>query len=340
MEDSVSNETVVWGVHAVAGDEADNLFLKGNVIAMGFKGIEDMSLIPEGKDGIKKVLSHMVPALTAGAIANYAGQLYRFSHEVALGNMVVYPSKGDKHMHLGRVTGPYRYDPSLSAHYPHMHRVEWLRKVPRTAFSQGALYETGAFLTVFQVKNYAAEFIFAMEHTTPLPPVPVGKDETVGIILASTTENTEDFVRKILSQQLKGHPLAEFVAHLMNLMGYRTEVSPPGTDGGIDVVAYRDELGFQPPIVHIQVKSSDDSVGSPAVQQLQGTLGAAECGLFVTLGTFTAAAKNWAKSKPNIKLIDGDKLIELVLEHYDGMDPRYKSMIPLKRVYLPRPIEG
>jgi hypothetical protein len=44
MEGSVSNETVVWGVHAVAGDEADNLFLKGNVIAMGFKGIEDMSL--------------------------------------------------------------------------------------------------------------------------------------------------------------------------------------------------------------------------------------------------------------------------------------------------------
>jgi hypothetical protein len=38
-------------------------------------------------------------------------------------------------------------------------------------------------------------------------------------------------------------------------------------------------------------------------------------------------------------LIDGDKLIELLLEHYEGMGPRYKSLIPLRRVYLPRPAE-
>jgi hypothetical protein len=57
----------------------------------------------------------------------------------------------------------------------------------------------------------------------------------------------------------------------------------------------------------------------------------------VTVGTFTAGAKSYAKSKPNIKLIDGDKLIELLLEHYEEIDPRYKSLVPLKRVYLPRP---
>jgi restriction system protein len=59
----------------------------------------------------------------------------------------------------------------------------------------------------------------------------------------------------------------------------------------------------------------------------------------VTLGTFTTAAKAYAKSKPNIKLIDGDKLIELVLEHYEGMDPRYNSH-PAQTGYLPRPAEG
>lgn len=143
-------------------------------------------------------------------------------------------------------------------------------------------------------------------------------------------------MRKTLAQELKGHPLAEFVAHLLTLMEYRTEVAKPGAEGGVDIIAYRDELGFEPPIVRVQVKSSDNSVGSPEVQQLQGTLtSSGECGLFVTLGTFSPQAKTYVKGKPGLKLIDGDQLIDLVLLHYEDLSPYYKTLIPLKRVYVP-----
>ena len=58
-------------------------------------------------------------------------------------------------------------------------------------------------------------------------------------------ETTRDFVLKRLAQELKDHPFANFVAHLLNTMGYRTRVASQGPDGGIDIVAYKDELGFQ-----------------------------------------------------------------------------------------------
>ena len=36
--------------------------------------------------------------------------------------------------------------------------------------------------------------------------------------------------------------MADFVAHLLNKMGYRTRVSPEGTDGGVAIIAHKDGL--------------------------------------------------------------------------------------------------
>jgi restriction system protein len=33
-------------------------------------------------------------------------------------------------------------------------------------------------------------------------------------------------------------------------------------------------------------------------------------------------------------LIDGDELVELIVAHYEQFDSRYKSLLPLKRVYV------
>lgn len=37
----------------------------------------------------------------------------------------------------------------------------------------------------------------------------------------------------------------------------------------------------------------------------------------------------------NLRLIDGDALVQLVLEHYEQLDSKYKGLIPLRRVYIP-----
>ena len=134
---------------------------------------------------------------------------------------------------------------------------------------------------------------------------------------------------------MAGHPFADFVGNLLQTMGYRTRVSPPGVDGGIDIVAHKDELGFEPPIIKVQVKSSVGSIGDPAISQLYGKVAPTEFGLFVTLGSFTSQAVQFARAKSNLRLIDGESLVQLILEHYEQLDSKYKGLIPLRRVYIP-----
>ncbi|HEX4084168.1 MAG TPA: restriction endonuclease [Chthoniobacteraceae bacterium] len=331
------NEPIIWGIHAGKTGDADTLFLKQNVVALGWAAMGDLSKLPSNRDAFKTAVSQAFPDKKAGAIPNNAGQLFRFVHEMKTGDFVVYPAKRDRQVHLGRVEGAYKYDPSSESGYPHRRAVKWVRTVPRTTFTQGALYEIGSAMSFFQVKNYAEEFRAALEGKTAT--APVTKDETVAIVAEEIEETTRDFILKKLAQELKGHPFAEFIAHLLGTMGYRCRVSPEGPDGGIDIVAHRDELGFEPPIIKVQVKSGEGSVGDPVTAALYGKVGTGEYGLLVTLGTFTAQAANFARSKSNLRLIDGDDLVNLIFQHYEQFDSRYKGLLPLKRVFVPEVLE-
>jgi type I site-specific restriction endonuclease len=118
----------------------------------------------------------------------------------------------------------------------------------------------------------------------------------------------------------------EIAAHLVY------ELDP---DGGVDIIAHKDELGFEPPIVKVQVKSAEGSIGDPIVSALYGKVASGEFGLLVTLGTFTNQARHFAWSKSNLRPVDGHELVDLMLQHYEPFDSRYKGLLPLKRVYVP-----
>lgn len=329
-------EATIWGIHGGKTGDANSLFFKKDCVAIGWAKIGDLSKIPPDRESYKATVAKTYPDAKPGAIPTNAGQLFRFVHEMQVGDLVVYPSKQDRKIHIGKIEGAYRYDPSLEESYPNIRPVKWLKSLPRTHFTQGALYESGSAMSLFQLKTYAEEFRAAVEGK--IAPLPVTKDVTVGLVAEGMEETTRDFILKTLSQELKGHPLAEFVAILLNTMGYRTRVSPEGSDGGIDVIAHKDELGFEPPIIKVQVKSSDGNIGDPVVSALYGKVGGQEYGLLVTLGGFTSQAKNFAASKSNLRLIDGAELVVLILNHYEELDSRYKGVLPLRRVYVPEPI--
>ncbi len=307
--------------------------MKQKRIALGWSDIGNLAALSPDREAFKAKIAHCYPNAKPGAIPNYAGQLFRFVHEMTHGDLVAYPSKLDRKIHLGRVKGDYQYDPDQNPGFPHTRSVEWLREVPRTRFSQGALYEIGSAMSLFQIKNYAEEFHAAIDGK-PITPS-VEQDETVSLVAEEIEETTRDFILKTLAQQLKGHAFAHFVGHLLQRMGYHTRISPKGPDGGVDIIAHKDELGFEPPIVKVQVKSSEGSIGNPQVAELYGNVSAQEFGLFVTLGVFTSQALGFAKSKPNLRLINGDELVHLVLAHYDRFDSAYKSLLPLRQIYIP-----
>lgn len=70
-----------------------------------------------------------------------------------------------------------------------------------------------------------------------------------------------------------------------------------------------------------------------------GTISEREFGLFVFLSSFTRPAKTFASSKSNLRLIDGDELVNLVLQHYESFNSKYKGLLPLQKVYIPETIE-
>lgn len=331
-------EKTIWGIHAGRTGDADTLFFKNNCIAIGWAEMGDLSQYKATREAFKEGFIKAYPHNTKpGAIRASSGQPFRFVHEMKVEDIILYPSQKDRHIHFGRVDGPYQYKPNIGAGYPHQRAVKWLKSIPRTSFSQGALYEIGSAMSLFQVKNYADECLTILEEKSP-PPSDT-EDETVAIVAEDIEQSTRDFIIKRLAQEMKGHPFAHFVAHLLGAMGYRTKVSEEGPDSGIDILAHKDELGFEPPIIKVQVKSTEGSVGDPVVSALYGKVSQGEFGLLVTLGTFTNQARNFARSKSNLRLIDGVELVNLVLQHYEQFDSRYKGLLPLRKVYIPEALE-
>ncbi len=325
----MSDEKKVWGIHTLD----DNLFLKNNVIAIGWHDFGDLSKVIATRDAFKERYAQVYPNDKPGAIPTSAGMLYRFIHEIKIGDYVVFPSKVDRMVNIGVVEGEYTYVDS-EKEYVQQRKVKWLKHLPRTSFTQGALYEIGSAMSLFTVKNYADEYLAALDKGFKATVDSAADDETVGATAEDIIESTKDFVLKELSRNLKGYALEEFIANLLQAMGYRTKISPQGGDSGIDITAYKDEL---PPRILVQVKSQDSDIKETTIQSLKGAMTEGDYGLFVTLSHYTKKAQEYLDKTPIIKGINGPELVALILKYYDKLDEKYKDMIPLKMVYIPVP---
>lgn len=326
------NETPVWGIHAGRTGDAETFFLKKNRIGIGWAKVGDVSALPATRDAFKGAVETAYPDKKPGAIPNNAGQIYRFVHEMKPGDLVAYPSKLDRRVYVGRIEGQYKHDPQTEPGYPHTRAVKWLKSVAREQLTQGALFELGSAMSFFLLKNFADEFRAAAEGKASAPPVQ--DDETATEVSKGIAETTEDFLRKRLSQELKGLPFEEFIQHLLECMGYRTRLTQTN-EASVDIIAHRDPLGVEPPIIKVQVKSSSGPMKDEDVSALYSKLSPGEYGLFITLGSFMPKARETERNKANLRLIDGGELIELILAHYDQFGARYKNLLPLRRIYVP-----
>ncbi|MDD6435386.1 MAG: restriction endonuclease [Clostridiales bacterium] len=323
-----NEEKRVWGIHT----QDDKLFLQDSVVAIGWREFGDLSVLNATREDFKQHYLDVYPDAKKGAVANSAGMLYRFAHEAQKGDYVVFPSRSDRMVNIGVIEGDYSY--VAAAHeYVQQRKVKWIKHLPRTFFSQGALYEIGSAMSFFMIKNYADEFLAALDKNFKKTiSDPSSEDETVAATAEEIIESTKDFILKELSKNLKGYDLELFVADLLQAMGYRTSVSPHGGDSGIDITAYKDEL---PPRILVQVKSQDSDIKETTIQSLKGAMREGDYGLFVTLSNYTKNAQKYLESTPIIRGINGAELVELILKYYPDLSEKYRKMIPLKMVYIP-----
>lgn len=329
-------EKTMWGIHAGSEGEADSLFIKNNIIAIGWRLVGDLTQYKDReayKSELRKIYKHML----AGAYPNTAGIFYRFVYEMQIGDLVVYPSKPSRQIYIGEIKSEYQYRPDSHEEFVHQHNVEWKAKYPRTKFTQDALYEIGSALTLFQVKNYADEFLAALEGK-PEPKEAALPLEEANEDVAGLTENLEqqakDFVLKQLKKNYRGEALEVFIVQLLEKMGYHARQTPPNTPS-VDIIAHKDEFGFEAPLIRCQVKSEEGAINLDPVEKLCSRVRPNEHGLFITLSSFNDKARRYAESQHNLRLIDGYELVDIILEHYHELDTKYKNTIPLNKVFLP-----
>jgi restriction system protein len=330
----------MWGVHS---DQPQLDLVGGGFTAIGWTEMGDLSLVGDDRDAIKAKVAATYPNLKPGAIPGLAGTLLSFAYRMEVGDLVVYPYRPDSTLNFGRIESDYYYEASAPVH-PNRRTVTWLKTgVPRTDFTQGARYEVGSAITVFRVKNHAEEFRAFIEGAEP-PQSSLVVEQPEQAAEAAAEEptaerietDTRDFVIRTLLDELQGAEFEHFVAHLLEAMGYRTRVTQASGDGGVDIIAHRDPLGLEPPIIKVQCKRITGSTGGPDVQKLMGTLSSngSELGLFVTLGSYSADARHIGRSRQDLRLINGNEFVDLIFKHYDKFSPKYRRLLPIRSVYV------
>jgi len=327
-------EKTFWGIHAGSEGEADSLFIKNKVIAIGWQRVGDLSKYKD-REAYKNILQKTYKDMPVGALRNTAGIFQRFVYVMQIGDLVIYPSKRSKQIYIGELTSEYKYRPDSHEEFVHQPNVEWKRDYPRTRFSQDALYEIGSALSLFQVRNYADEFLAALEGKPGLKESALEEDKKEVAAIAEAVETqTKDFVLKQLYRNYKGEALEVFIVHLLEKMGYHARQAPKNNPS-VDIIAHKDEFGFVPPLVKCQVKSEEGTINLDPVEKLCSRVKPTEYGLFITLSGYNDKAYRYAESQHNLRLIDGYELVDIILEHYDELDTKYKNTIPLNKVFLP-----
>ncbi|MDP3865004.1 MAG: Mrr restriction system protein [Rhodoferax sp.] len=173
-----------------------------------------------------------------------------------------------------------------------------------------------------------------------------------GISLANSVEDVENTAKAVsvtfeeseeqawaeISQYMRAmnpYDFQDLVADLLRAMSYHvTWVSPPGKDGGLDVLAWPDALGTRLPRIKVQVKRQQQSVSVDGLRSFMALLGDDDIGLFVCTGGFTKDAETEARTqeKRRVRLIGLEKLFDLWDAHYDKLTDQARRRLPLRSI--------
>lgn len=336
---------VLWVVHIGNDDRIALRALEEGFVSIGWSAMGDLSLL-DTREKMKEAMQRTWPSWSAGKVRSSYGQPFRFAHEMALGDPIVFPVRPTGEIAIGRIAGPYEWKQDdrelVERDHCNVRAVEWLSQVPRTTFTQAALHSFGSFMSVSTSNDYLEEVIAVLRGEVP----PEGTDEASGEWAADLEEEgegvnlyeealqeTEDYLLK--AWRRSGTAFEHVVAAVFEALGYSATVTPGSGDGGVDVIAHPDPLGLETPFIKIQAKSGTGTVGEPEVNQLKGALHPGEKGVFVSLGSFSNKAKSAADGSPDITLVGAKKFVELFITYYNELDASWRARFPLKGVMVP-----
>jgi len=331
----------VWLIRAGKNGQREQLALEKNVSVVDWGEMPDLSNITT-KEQMESLFKKQSPGSPQSRVSNYVGQLWAFRDRIKQGDLVALPLKGSPAIAIGKITGDYKYRPDLPEDARHTRPTQWLRTdIPRGAFDQDLLYSLGAFMTVCQITRNDAEKRINAILLGKTQPGGGGLQPAAGEAL-DIESYAQDQLNEHISRKYRGHDLSQLVNEILRAQGYKTMLSPPGSDGGADILAGGGPMGFDRPRLCVQVKSQETPVDVAVLRDLQGTLKnfGAEQGLLVPLGGFKGTVTAEARrSYFEIRLWDASDILRNLLEVYEKLPEQVRAELPLKRVWALVPEE-
>ena len=326
--------------------EDEDLALENNLAIIEFRDIPTLEGAAD-YDAIVNLVREALPDQKPRRQLNFARQLLAFAVTMQIGDLVVLPRKLTSQVAIGRISGPYRFS-KLNAEHRHTRAVEWLQTdIPRTTFEQDLLYSFGAFMTVCNIsRNDAARRVAAVLEGKgdPGASVPTGTKTKESPPTEDQAEAVPDLVQMARDQivariqsRFSGHGLTRLVDAVLKVEGWVTKVSPPGPDGGVDILAGRGSLGLDAPRLCVQVKSQQNPADVTVYRTLQGTMQTfnAEQGLLVCWGGFNRAVLQESKQGHfTVRLWNSSDLVDAIYRNYDHLPAEVQAELPLKQVWI------
>jgi restriction system protein len=331
----------MWMVRAGEAGFRFEDFKAGSYVSIGWSEMGDLSGLKSRED-FGAAVARTYPTMRKAQAAASTGQPFRFVREIKVGDTVVTYDRSERTYLVGTVKSEYEFSPKDSAKQPNIRRVNWRGNVDRDDLSVIARNSLGAIATLFLVP---AEVAIEMEQllvgarpavsqAIAVPPTE-NVDEQVNDLYRDVQGKGFEFIKDKVNQ-LDWEEMQELVAGLLRAMGYKTRISPSGSDRGKDIVASPDGLGFEDPRIVVEVKHRNSSMGSQEIRSFLGGRHENDKGLYVSTGGFTKEARYEAeRGRIPVTLMDLDDLVKALLEHYETMDIDMQRLIPLRKVYWP-----
>lgn len=309
----------------------------------------------QSREDILALLEQVYPDYQPMRRSNIAGQLWAFRDRIKVGDLIVMPLKTQPgHLRFGRVTGPYTFDaqnpdPKLRKYLA----VEWgADTVHKAGIASDLMLSLNSLMTVFSPsRNDAVNRLEAIAATGldprleggdtetsggPEEPAAGGDDDVTDPPPAPTLESIEDRVRSHVMSEFKEHDLTWLVAEILEAHEFVCQVSPPGPDGGVDILAGKGPLGMDAPIVVVEVKSQPGPVDTKVVRGLNSARqwNNADQALLVAWGGVNGPARQQIRTDSKFRVWDGDTLMTELFHVYDELSPETKRRIPLQRAWV------
>jgi restriction system protein len=197
----------------------------------------------------------------------------------------------------------------------------------------GALYKTSATVYREYLKSRNSDDEAAEDF----------EEETSDVAQTVTFQTADDTAWASIERHFEvmdPYHLQSLVGDLLRAMGYYVDwESPPGKDGGVDLIAFSDPLGSKLPRIKVQVKRHKNRVAVDGLRSFAAVLDDEDVGLFVNTGGFTRDAEDEARSKVRrrVTLINLERLFELWLENYPKLSDSARMRFPIKAVHFLAP---